>query len=205
MLTLPTRSFSFSPEAWVFDLGSFSFPPEALESVHRDSTADESMVFVVDNSLKTHSHESCKNCRVARAKSSLTLRVNQHRRERETSARIDKSTKDCRCRNSWHRRRRNVWRGPDGRCRNSWPEGRRNSSGTTIRRPGTCENPSRSAGPGRRETTVTAGNTRMSSIPVLVTPPRKPAALPAVRQPCLLQSPENHRSNKTPVMKCFHP
>ena len=72
--------------------------------------------------------------------------MNQHRREREIGARLDKSTKDCRCRTSRHRRRRNA-------------------SGTTIRRTRTCENPSRSAGPGRRGTTVTAGNPRMSSTP----------------------------------------
>ena len=124
------------------------------------------MVYVVDNSLKTHSHESRKNCRAARAKSSLTLRVKQHRREREINARIDKSTKYCRCRNSWQEGRRNVWRGIDCRCRNSWPERRRNASGTTIRRPRTCENPSRSAETGRKETTVTAGNTRAASVPV---------------------------------------
>ena len=143
--------------------------------------AGESMVYVVDNSLKTHSCESRKNRRAAQAKNSLTLRVKEHRREREIGARIDKSTKACRCRNSWHRRRRNAWRGPDCRCRNSWPEGRRNAFGTTIRRPRTCENPSRSAGPGRRGTTGTAGNTRKSSIPVFIAPPRHPSALPAVR------------------------
>ena len=139
------------------------------------------MVYVVDNSLKTHSHESRKNCRAARAKSSLTLRVKQHRREREIGARIDKSTKYCRCRNIWQEGRRNVWRGIDCRCRNSWPERRRNASGTTIRRPRTCKNPSRSTGPGRRGTTETAGNTRKSSIPVFIAPPWYPAALPAVR------------------------
>ena len=69
-----------------------------------------------------------------------------------------------RCRNSRQHGRRNVFVEIDCRCRNSWPEGRRNASGTTIRRPRTCENPSRSAGPGRKGTTGTAGNTRKSSI-----------------------------------------
>ena len=55
------------------------------------------------------------------------------------------------------------------------------SWGRSNRSPTTYVQPSRSAGPGGRETTVTAGNTRMSSIPKLITPPRNPAALPAVR------------------------
>ena len=169
-----------SSTSWLH-VRSFSFPPEALESVHRDPTAGESMVYVVDNSLKTHSHESRKNCRPARAKSSLTLRVKQHRREREINARIDKSTKDCRCRNSWHKRRRNAWRGPNCRCRNSWPGRRRNDSGTTIRRPRTCDRESvtkcRTREKGDNRDRWQHEDVLDSSIYL---PPRYPAALPAV-------------------------
>ena len=45
------------------------------------------------------------------------------------------------------------------------------SWGRANRSPRTYVQPSRNAGPVRRETTVTAGNTRMSSIPVFITPP----------------------------------
>ena len=65
----------------------------------------------------------------------------------------DAATSSASRHNSWHKGRRNVWRGLD--CR-SWPEGRRNASGTTNRSLRTCVKPSGSAEPESKETTVTA-------------------------------------------------
>ena len=74
--------------------------------------------------------------------------------------------------------RRNVEFESDCRCRNSQPEmDAATSWGTANRSPRTYVQPSRSAGPVRRETTVTAGNTRMSSIPVFITPPPVPGGV----------------------------
>ena len=95
---------------------------------------------------------------------------------------LNKLTRGCRCRKSWQEGRRNVWRGPDGRCRNNWPQRRRNASGTTIRRPRTSDRETvTKSGTREKGDNWTAFNTRMSSTPVFITPPRNPAALPAVR------------------------
>ena len=82
---------------------------------------------------------------------------------------IDKSTRGCRCRNSWQEGRRNVWRGLDGRCRNNWPERRRKASETTIRRPRTSDRETVTKTREKRDN-WTAGN-KKSSVPVLLNRP----------------------------------
>ena len=111
---------------------------------------------------------------------------------------------DCRCDDSWRMRCRNVWRGPDCHYRNSWPKARRNAAGTTILSPRTCVNASGGAEPERKETTVTAGNTRTTSVPVFLPPPRYPAACQRSdpsesSQPCLL-APSIHQEVRNRVL-----
>ena len=104
----------------------------------------------------------------------------------------------------WRMRSQYVWRGLDCRYRDRWPEGRRNASGTMILSPRTCVNASGGAELERKETTVTAGNTRTTSVLVFVPPPRHLAAgqrsdPSQSGQPCLL-APSIHQEVRNRVL-----
>ena len=114
--------------------------------------------------------------------------MKKHRRERKTSARIDQSTRGCRCRNSWHRRRRDVWRAFDFRCRQ--PARR------TPRR-------LRNNDPNMEGTTVAGGASRAARLQYLSAPEpcgRQPRIRHDVNDPLLLAPQEKLTSNLLRVL-----